>query len=96
MHLRKPRVLTPLRSLRTLGGRPICKLKVPLRHLASIDCCLPCSDVMCKECGRSYKTDGWLREHLVNEHNWEFGGENIDESKPDHIALYRSSLRRVL
>ena len=45
---------------------------------------------MCKERGRSYKTDGWLRKHLVNEHNWEFGGENIDESKPDHIALYRS------
>ena len=49
---------------------------------------------ICKECGRSYKTDGWLRKHLVNEHNWEFGGENIDESKPDHIALYRSSFMK--
>ena len=49
---------------------------------------------MCKEYGRSYKTDGWLRKHLVNEHNWEFGGENIDESKHDHIALYRSSFMK--
>ena len=30
--LPKPRGLSPLRSLRTLGGRPIYKLKVPLRY----------------------------------------------------------------
>ena len=48
----------------------------------------------CRECGKYYKTDGWFKKHLEKEHDWEFTAETSEESKPDHIALYRSSFMK--
>ena len=45
-HLRKPRVLSPLRSLRTLGRSAIQKSKLPLRHLLISASCAPYHDVI--------------------------------------------------
>lgn len=48
----------------------------------------------CTDCGKSYKTDGWFKKHLVKEHNWDFSIEEAEDSKPDHIAVYRSSFMK--
>ena len=46
-------------------------------------------------CGKLYKPDGWFKKHLVKDHDWNFILDtNSNESKLDHIAIYRSSFMK--
>ncbi|XP_021373030.1 uncharacterized protein LOC110463019 isoform X2 [Mizuhopecten yessoensis] len=48
----------------------------------------------CRECSKNFKKVGFLKRHLIREHEWTFGVDRQNADSPDHIALYRASFMK--